>query len=128
MAERPMGDHPDQLLCPSAEPQMADAVIFGLVTDEAGPAKIGYLDRRVPITGEALTLAEPVGAAHIFRMAATCAKSGCRNYGDGKCQAAVRMTAVLEEVVSPVPACAIRRFCAWWHEQGRAACLRCWLD
>jgi hypothetical protein len=28
-------------------------------------------------------------------------------------------------VVDKLPACAIRAECRWWHQEGKAACLRC---
>jgi hypothetical protein len=113
------------LLCPSAQPDMDDAVAFGVIGGSADAPRVQYLRRPLPVVPELLALADPVEATEVFRFAAPCAESACQHYQDHRCQLASRVTALIEGSSFGVPRCGIRPRCRWWREQGVAACHRC---
>jgi len=114
------------LLCPSADSIGPDAQVFGVLTgSSAGGLQVGYLTEALPATPELLASAAPAKPTQIFRAAAPCAERGCKHFDGTNCQLAKRIAAMLDPVVSALPRCAIRRTCRWFHQEGRAACLRC---
>jgi hypothetical protein len=112
-------------LCPSAQTNMDNTVIFGLVGGTVAQPRVNYLSRSIPGTSNILSLAEPVEPAEVFRIAAPCAQHRCQHFGGEKCRLAERITETLPPVVSDLPPCRIRPHCRWWQEHGRAACVRC---
>jgi hypothetical protein len=111
--------------CPSARPEQAGAVIFGVRTDGESAARIGYLDQTVPVTDAALALADPVSPLEVFRFAAPCAETGCVHFADESCSLASRIVERVPVAVAIAPACAVRSKCRWWAQEGVAACQRC---
>jgi hypothetical protein len=125
MSRRPEVNE-DALLCPSAQPSEPGARVFGVQSTQHGPdRRVGYLAEAVPVTPEILALSGKAAPAEVLRMAAPCMRTGCMNYQGGACGLAGRVARMLEPVVNALPACAIRRHCRWFAEQGPAACLRC---
>jgi hypothetical protein len=113
-----------ELLCPSAQPEMAGVVAFGVVAGSAAAPVINYLAEPLAATQALLGLAAPVEPTEVFRLAAPCAESGCQHFDGASCQLAARLVSV-PLPLKRLPRCAIRRSCRWWHEHGRAACERC---
>jgi len=111
--------------CPSARPEQAGALIFGVRTAGEAGARIGYLSEVVPVTPAVLDLAEPVSPLEVFRFAAPCAESGCAHFAERKCGLVSRIVERVPVVVSIAPPCAVRSKCRWWAQEGVAACRRC---
>jgi hypothetical protein len=113
------------LLCPSAQPGMADSVVFGVVTGTVENRRIGYLTESQPATDELLNLAGPVKPTEVFRIAAPCAESACAHFDGANCRLAQRIVQSLPIAAAGLPPCKIRAHCRWWRQEGKAACLRC---
>jgi hypothetical protein len=111
-------------LCPSAQPDMADARVFGLLDGSADEPRIAYLKAEV-----AVDLANiPFGSlqpTEVFRFAARCEQHQCAHYDGSRCTLAKRIVQSLPPVVDTLAQCSIRPSCRWYAEQGRAACYRC---
>jgi hypothetical protein len=114
------------ILCPSVTSISPEAQVFGVLTG-SGPdgLRVGYLPKTVPSTPELLAAASPAKPTEVFRAAAPCMERGCKHFDGAKCQLAVRITTMLDPVVSDLPRCAIRPVCRWFRQEGREACLRC---
>jgi hypothetical protein len=114
-----------QLLCPSAQPDMQDSVLFGVVSGEVDKPRVAYLNTPQPVTEDLLELAKPVLPTEVFRFAAPCVKGACHHFDGEKCQLVVRTVQILFEAVDILPPCSIRSTCRWWAQEGKDACLRC---
>jgi hypothetical protein len=114
-----------RLLCPSAQPDWADAVAIGVVEGTGDAPRVTYLERSVSVTEPLLALAEPVTPTEVFRFAAPCLNDACRHHGEGACRLAEKVVAMLTPVVSGLPPCTIRSNCRWFKQEGREACRRC---
>jgi hypothetical protein len=112
-------------LCPSAQPEMAESVIFGVVGGTAEEPRVGYLLRTIPTSKELLEMTEPVNPTEVFRFAAPCARNLCKHFDGSNCQLVTRVVRLLPEAVGSVPPCKIRPNCQWWQQEGVEACLRC---
>jgi hypothetical protein len=112
------------LMCPSADPSMEESVIFGIVTGTPEQPQLLHLKETKQIPAELLTLESPVKPTEIFRIAANC-DSACQHFDSGKCRLSQRIVEGLPQVSETLPACPIRANCRWWHQEGKAACLRC---
>jgi hypothetical protein len=119
---------PKPLLCPSAQPEMDGAVVFGVRDGTAGPdraPRVGYLSETLPASGDVLALAGPLGPTELFRIGAPCGGGKCQHFDGNDCRLAARIVTLLPIVVEQVPPCSIRADCRWWKQEGKAACLRC---
>jgi len=115
----------NEILCPSARPEMAGAVLHGIVGGTVAAPRVGYLVEPQPVTDALLALANPVSPTEVFRFAAPCAGSACVHFDGANCRLATRVVELLPSVVDSLPPCRIRPQCRWWQQEGRAACLRC---
>jgi hypothetical protein len=113
------------LLCPSARPDDLNSVVFGIVGGTVEQPEVQYLQETKPITEELIELAKPVMATEVFRIAATCITSKCMHFDGQDCKLAHRVATQLPTVTEQLPACAVRRNCRWFEQEGKAACLRC---
>jgi hypothetical protein len=122
--EQPLPEKP--ILCPSAQPDSADAKLFGVLIDtpEAG-MRVGYLTEAQPITPDIEAATLPARPGEVLRVAAPCMGGGCVHFDGTDCKLATRIISMLDPVVSGLPRCAIRPSCRWFRQEGRAACLRC---
>lgn len=112
-------------LCPSARPESADGVVFGVVGGTPTAPRVAYLKQPLAITEELIAKAAPVMPAEIFRTASSCAESGCQHFDGKDCRLATRIVEKLPTVATELPPCSIRRDCRWWQQEGKAACMRC---
>lgn len=112
-------------LCPSAQPDMAGCVAFGVVGGTAEEPRVSYLRQPLPVVPELLALAEPVEATEVFRFAAPCAEDACQHYANEQCTLGAKIAQLVDGVSFGLPACRIRPRCRWWREQGGDACRRC---
>jgi hypothetical protein len=116
---------PAQIVCPSAQPTEVGARVFGVVSSKDGTQRIGYLTETLPTSPEVMALARDAKPTQVFRMAAPCMNGACKNFDGGSCALAQRIVQAMEPVVSGLPPCQIRKTCRWFHQEGKAACLRC---
>ena len=115
-----------QQLCPSAQPEMREARVLGVVGGTADAPLVAYLSEPVPVSEEVLALAGTARhPADVMRFAARCEESKCRHFDGAQCGLATRIVQILPAVVEALPACLIRAECRWYLQEGRPACLRC---
>lgn len=112
-------------LCPSAQPDMPNSMLFGVVVGTPEQRRVGYLTQPKPVGREVLALAGPAKPTEVFRLAATCVDHGCKHFDGTDCTLAKRIVQFLPTAVSGLPPCKIRASCRWWRQEGKAACLRC---
>ena len=114
-----------QPLCPSAQPEMAESLVFGVVNGTVEEPRVGYLAEPQLVTDKILALCDPVKPTEVFRFAAPCAGTGCKHFDGSNCRLVKRTVQLLPEVVDVLPPCSIRSSCRWWQQEGKAACMRC---
>lgn len=112
-------------LCPSAQPEMADSVAFGVVGGTVEAPRLVHFTEPQPVTAELLALSHPVTPIEVFRFAAPCAGHACQHFDGADCRLATRIVQILPAVTSSLPPCSLRADCRWWRQEGKAACLRC---
>jgi hypothetical protein len=120
-----MADRAAPLSCPSAQPDMVDARIFGVVAGTAEVPRVAYLKADAKVTDEMLESLDELKPTQVFRYAARCEESRCAQYSNGCCSLGKRIAEMLPEVTETLPSCQIRSTCRWYAEIGRPACLRC---
>ena len=113
------------LSCPSAQPDMADARIFGIVAGTAEEPRVAYLKAEAAVTDEMLESLGDLKPTQVFRYAARCEESRCAQFDKGCCSLGRRIADQLPKVTDTLPSCQIRATCRWYAEIGREACLRC---
>jgi hypothetical protein len=113
------------LLCPSAQPEMADSRVLGVVGGEPGALEIAYLNETLPVTQGLLSLTAPFKPTEVFRFSATCEGTACCHFDGSQCRLVTRIVQLLPAVTEVLPACLIRPACRWHKQEGKAACLRC---
>ena len=118
-------DSASSILCPSAQPEMAGSVVFGVVGGTADEPRSIPLSQPQPVTPELLALSGPVKPTEVFRFAAPCAGHACKHFDGSLCRLAGRIVEKLAPVVASLPFCRLRPHCRWWLQEGRAACMRC---
>jgi len=111
--------------CPSARPEMAESVVFGVVGGTVAEPRLGYLEKPLPVTPEILALSGPVTPGEVFRFAAPCAGGGCQHFDGARCRLVERVVRLLPVVDDRLPPCQLRPTCVWWQQEGPAACRRC---
>ena len=116
---------PTLLMCPSAQPEMEDSVVLGILENTPEGQRLAWLEKPQPVTPELLSLTGEVDPRNIFRFAARCEESRCVHFDGKDCRLASRIVQILPVVVDLLPACRIRPECRWYQQEGRDACLRC---
>jgi hypothetical protein len=114
-----------RLSCPSAQPDMQDARIFGVIGGTAAAPRVAYLKKKAEVTPQMLGQLDGLDPTRVFRYSARCESGRCAQYENGRCSLAQRIVTLLEPVVSDLPSCQIRDTCRWFAEEGGQACLRC---
>jgi hypothetical protein len=112
-------------LCPSAQPEMAGVVAFGVVQGTPEQPHLVQIEKPVAVTADLLQLAGPVKPTQVFRFAAPCAGGACKHFDGRDCALVQRVVQILPAVSEDIPRCTIRADCQWWRQEGKAACLRC---
>jgi hypothetical protein len=120
-----MNEKVANLTCPSAQPDMQGATVFGLIQGTPESPQVAYLKKEAVVDLSRLPNLGGLSPGHVFRIAAQCEQSKCVHYSGERCALVKRIVANLPEVVEALPACRIRPTCRWHAEEGRAACLRC---
>jgi hypothetical protein len=118
-------DKPSPPLCPSAQPDMDEAHVLGVLEDRDEGLQLSYLVEPVRVTDEILAQTGDVSPTRVFRFAATCEEKSCSHFDGVNCRLASRIVEGLSPVVDKLPPCRIRMKCRWFAQEGAAACLRC---
>ena len=115
----------DDLKCPSAQPDFQDAQVLGVIQqDDAGP-RLAYAAGHVPATADVVEATGPVPPTLVMRFAGKCETARCQHFRKGACSLVGRIVEGLAPVTDALPACAIRRTCRWFAQEGAEACHRC---
>jgi len=114
-----------ELLCPSAQPNMPESRVFGVIC--GSPGKPHMLALRAPIASneELVQLALPARPTEVFRFAAICQQERCCHFDGTSCRLAARIVQSLTTVSDNLPYCPIRTACRWFSQEGGSACRRC---
>lgn len=120
----PPARDPD-MTCPSAQPDMAEAHVFGVVAGTLAEPRIAYLKQDVAIPADVFDRLGTLDPTLVFRYSGVCENSACGQFADGRCGLGARILEQLMPVVDAIPSCQIRATCRWHSEQGDAICLRC---
>ncbi|HEX6747274.1 MAG TPA: hypothetical protein VF092_08230 [Longimicrobium sp.] len=112
-------------MCPSAQPHMEGAFVFGVLGGTVEERRVGYLPERVPLTDEVTAMAGPVRVTEVFRIAAPCAEGACKHFDGHDCRLATKLVQLTPQVTEALPACAVRPDCRWWKQEGKRACRVC---
>jgi len=113
------------VLCPSAQPEMAGSVAFGVVTGTSGQPRVAWIEKPVPVSAELMALTAPVPATQVLRIAAPCQEKACCHFDGADCRLADRLVQLLPPATERLPACQIRPDCRWFLQEGKAACYVC---
>lgn len=113
------------LSCPSAQPDMEDAQILGVMEQTADGAQLAYAAGAVSVTPAALAVTGDVPPTLVYRFSAPCATGACTHFEGGKCKLASRIVEGFDAVVAHLPPCSIRKTCRWYAQEGGPACQRC---
>lgn len=111
--------------CPSAQPDMVDARVLGVLTETEEGTRVAYLNAVQEVTPELLDLSGGVKPTRVMRFAAKCEQSKCTHFDGRDCQLASRIVARMSPVSTMLPPCTIRRTCRWHAQEGPDACFRC---
>lgn len=115
------------LFCPSTQPSSDRSMILGVVGNNETGASISFLQH--PVRVDKGTLLSFVGgttkATEVFRFAAPCETSGCRNWSGCHCRVAERLVQILPIAADALPQCRLRPVCRWFAQEGGSVCLRC---
>ena len=115
-------------LCPSAQPDMAESAVFGVVLGTALEPTVAYLEAPVALTAPELAglgASGPLKATQYLRLSGRCEEGRCLHFDGTRCQLATRVATQLQRVVHVLPKCSIRADCRWFHQEGPGICFRC---
>jgi hypothetical protein len=113
------------VLCPSAQPEIAGSVAFGVVSGTAENPRVAWIETTVPVTSDLLALTGAVPPTQVLRIAAPCQEKACCHFDGRDCRLANRLVQLIPEVSASLPPCRIRSDCRWFLQEGGAACRRC---
>lgn len=114
-----------KMMCPSAQPDMEDCRVLGVVGGTTEQPRTAYLTQILPASTEVLAMAGDAPPGEVFRLAARCEESTCAHFDGHDCRLATRIVQILPAVVDALPPCVMRPECRWFQQEGRPACLRC---
>jgi len=120
-----MGAPTDGTSCPSAQPDMENARIFGVLSGDLGAPRVAYLAHDAVVDEATLASLDGVAPTEVFRFSAKCEERRCSHYDGVHCTLAERIKSALKPVVDRLPPCTVRPTCRWYLEQGGEICLRC---
>jgi hypothetical protein len=113
------------LSCPSAQPDMEGATIFGVIGGSVEEPRVEYLKQNAVVDPSVLGHLGNLQPTHVFRFSAKCEEYRCAHFNGQRCTLAQRIVAKLEPVVDVLPPCVVRPSCRWFAEVGAEACRRC---
>jgi hypothetical protein len=116
---------PDNVSCPSAQPNQIGSVVIGVIGTHEGKARASLLPEPVAISSLAYLIPDNVFMTEVLRLAAPCVELQCSHFKDNRCTLASRIVERLPAVIDRLSKCALRPSCRWWHQEGSIACHRC---
>src|ERR1044072_1212311 len=116
---------PPRLMCPSAQPDMDDSLVLGVLESTPEGQRLAWIEKPHPVTPELLSLTPDKDPRPIFRFTARCEEKKCVHFDGNNCQLATRIVQILPRVVDVLPPCSIRPESRWYQQEGKAACFRC---
>lgn len=116
----------DECACPSTR-ALPGAHLIGIVGSDGAVQPILPSLR---IDQDFIAAATPHGPLEQrFRFAGRCIEGACRQWTGSGCGVVERVLGALaaepEVMARPLPRCAIRATCRWYHQRGAAACRPC---
>jgi hypothetical protein len=114
-----------RLMCPSAQPEMDDSLVLGVLEETPSGQRLAWLEEPQPVTQQLLSMTGEVDPRNIFRFAARCEEKKCVHFDGKNCRLATRIVQILPRAVEALPACSIRAECRWYQQEGKSACFRC---
>ena len=120
-----MAQKPAKLDCPSGQPDMAGARIFGVLSGSEDGPRVAYLKPGACVSQRTMAKLGAIQPTQVFRFAAVCEEHRCTHFNGEQCQLGKRVAQQIEAVVDQLPPCQIRISCRWFAEQGKDVCLRC---
>jgi hypothetical protein len=111
--------------CPSSQPTVEGAQIFGIIGGTVDRPHASYLKKGVEVTPDLIEQVGDIDPKRVFRFSGQCMNSACGQFRNGQCRLGQDIVRMLKPVVEQLPACTIRATCRWYAENGRDACLRC---
>ncbi|WP_263382938.1 hypothetical protein [Granulicella arctica] len=113
------------LMCPSAQPEMMNSRVLGVVGGTLEAPALAYLNQFLPVTDELLEMTQPAKPTQVMRFAAPCQEKLCSHFDGKDCGLVTRIVQILPAVTEALPPCLIRIDCRWFQQAGRSACQRC---
>jgi len=110
--------------CPSAQPDMENARVLGVVEATTEGPRLRYMIGREQIHPHALNVPREL-VNQVVRVSARCENAKCAQFAAGKCALGERIAKALPNVVEALPPCNIRSTCRWHAEQGDTICFKC---
>lgn len=111
--------------CPSAQPDMAGARPFGVISGSPQQTRIAFFKKSALESFDWRSQFGTADATRLFRFGAKCEERGCQHFDGSRCNLGARVRHGLPAVVDALPPCLIRPRCRWYAEQGGEVCLRC---
>jgi hypothetical protein len=113
------------LSCPSAQPDMEGARVFGVIGGSVEEPRVAYLKESAAVDASVFEKLGNVQPTHVFRFSAKCEEHRCAHFNGQRCTLAQRIVEKLDPVVDMLPPCLVRPTCRWFAEVGGEACRRC---
>jgi hypothetical protein len=120
-----MFEEKNNLSCPSAQPDMEGAKVFGVIDGSVDEPRVAYLKENAVVDSTVFETLGDLHPTHVFRFSAKCEEHRCAHFNGLRCTLAQRIVEKLDPVVDVLPPCLVRRTCRWFAEMGSEACLRC---
>jgi hypothetical protein len=121
----PRTEPSDEYACPSAQLDMQDAKVLGVMERTADGPRLSYLTGRADVSPDMVGGLAPEHVGRVLRISARCESSKCGQFANGRCGLGQRVAQMMADVVDTLPSCRIRPTCRWYAEQGGAVCLKC---
>src|SRR5215831_8020770 len=120
-----MLEQKQRLSCPSAQPDMEGARVFGVIGGSVEEPRVAYLKESAVVDESTFGTLGALQPTHVFRFAARCEEHRCAHYNGQRCTLVQRIVEKLDPVVDLLPSCVVRPTCRWFAEVGSEACRRC---
>ncbi len=95
-----MADDAPNLSCPSAQPDMEEARVFGVIAGTQAEPRVAYLKRKAEVTPEMTAGLGDLDPTQVFRFSARCETGRCAQFENGRCSLAHRIVQNLARQVT----------------------------
>jgi hypothetical protein len=113
------------LRCPSAQADMEDVQVLGIVQEHDGAKRVAYVDAPVPLSTDLVQSCGEFVPHEVLRLSARCETAKCMHFDGTHCRLVERIVELMPKAVDTLPPCTIRDECRWFIQAGPPACLRC---